>query len=154
MFLVEFVLLAPDFHFFQFGEVAQSQIKNGFRLDIGQLEALHQRGLGCVLFPDDGDDFIDAEIRNQQAIENVQAISDDLQAVTQAIPDRVLAKFEPFPEYLHQPEQARASVQADDVHVDAQRSLQRRRGEQVRHQFLDIDAALPADDQARRIFMV
>ena len=80
---LQFVLLAADFHFFELGEVAQAGFENRLGLGLGELEALDELGLGFVLAPDDADDLIEIQERDQQAVEDVQPSLDMLQAVLQ-----------------------------------------------------------------------
>ena len=69
----------------------------------------------------------------------------------ETVPDRLPAESQPLLEQVDQCEHARPAIEADDVHVDAQRALERRRREQVGHQLLDIDAALDHLDRALRL---
>ncbi len=78
---LELVLLAADLHFLEFGQISQAQIENRFGLDIAELEALHQHRLRLVFFANDRDHFVDIQVGDQQAVEDVQSIIDDLQAV-------------------------------------------------------------------------
>ena len=94
--LAQAVLLTLDFHLFQFGEIAQAQIQDGLSLNVGELETLHQDGLRLVLFTDNRDDFIDVQIGSEQAVENMQSIADDLQAMAETIFDRDFAKRDPL----------------------------------------------------------
>ena len=75
-FLGELLLLVADLHFLELGEVAQLGLENRLGLDLGELEALHEHGLGLVLAPDDADHLVEIQIRRQQAIEDVQALGD------------------------------------------------------------------------------
>ena len=120
---MQLILLAPDLHFLELGEIAQAQVEDCFGLDVGQLETLHQHRLWLVFLANDRDDLVDIQIGDQQTIENVQAIVNDLQAMIETLRDRFLAELQPFLEHLDQIEHARPAVQADDIHVDAHRAL-------------------------------
>src|SRR3970040_1889897 len=63
----ELRLLAFDLHLLELGEMTELDLENRLGLDIGELEALHEDGLGLVLLADDLDDDIDIEIRDQEA---------------------------------------------------------------------------------------
>src|SRR5690606_24134663 len=55
-FLVQLVLLAADLHFLELRQVPESQVQDRLRLDLRQLEAFLQYGLGLILLADDRDD--------------------------------------------------------------------------------------------------
>ena len=96
---------------------------------------------GIVLCANDPDDLIDVEVRDEQPLENVQALLDARKTILEPTSDCLLAKFEPVGKQTLEIVNARQPVESDDVHVDALRSLQRGRGEQVRHQRIRIDIA-------------
>ena len=67
----------------------------------------------------------------QQAVEHVQSIKNNLQSMSEPALDRIAPELQPLGQQLDQVEHARPAVEADDVHVDAHRALERRRREQV-----------------------
>ncbi len=84
----------------------------------------------------------------------MQPIGDDLQAMLQTPLYGLAPELQPLLQHVDEREHPWAPVEADHVHVDAHRALQRGRREQVRHQLLDVDASLLADDQPDRILMI
>ncbi len=77
-FRAQFFLLATNFHFLELREVAQPQVQDRFGLPVGQAEGLHQHRLRFVFVANDRNDLVDVQVRGKQAIEDVQAIDDDL----------------------------------------------------------------------------
>ncbi len=76
-------------------------------------------------------------------------------AVLQAPAHRLDAELQPLLQQLLQVEQMRPSVEADHVHVHAIAALEVRRGEEMRHQLLEVDAVRAwDDDQTRRRFVI
>ncbi len=65
----------------------------------------------------------------------------------QAAPDGVLPEIEPLVQKVRQVEHAWPAVQTDHVHVHPERTFERCRREQVRHELLGIDAPFLADDE-------
>jgi hypothetical protein len=80
-FLRQFVLLAADLHFLQSRELLEPGVEDVVGLVLAQREARDQRGPGIVLGADDADHFVQIEEGDQQAVEQVQAAFDFLQAV-------------------------------------------------------------------------
>ena len=72
----QLVLLAADLHLFQFGEMAQFQFQNRFRLGFADGKARHQGWLRLIFRADDLDDFINIEERHQQTFKDMQALKD------------------------------------------------------------------------------
>ena len=85
--LGELLLLVADLHLFELGEMAQLGLEDRFGLDLGELEALHEHGLGLVLAADDADHLVEIQIRRQQAIEDVQPLVDLVEAELQPARD-------------------------------------------------------------------
>ena len=92
--LIRFVILRADFHFLKLAQGAQPHVQNGFGLIVGELEALHQRGLGLILLADDADDFIEVEIGDEIAAENFKAPGDFGEAEIGAADQNGLAVLE------------------------------------------------------------
>ena len=133
-FLGELLLLVADLHFLELGEVAQLGFENRLGLDLGELEALHEHGLGLVLAPDDADHLVEIEIRRQQAIEDVQSLGDLVEPELQPARDGGGAEREPLVEQVAQAHHLGLALERDHVDVHAIVALEIRRGEQVRHE--------------------
>jgi hypothetical protein len=104
---------------------------------------------------DDVDDFIDVEISDQQAFEDVQSVHHLIQAEVEPAGDRVHAKSKPFAKQIAQVQDPGLAVAADDVEVDAVVPLQVCRREQVIHQLLEIHPiGARHDHQPGRILVV
>ena len=95
-FLRELGLLAADLHFLEPRQVAQLGLEDRLGLRLGQLEARDQRGLRLVLGADDADHLVEVQVRDQQAVEDVQPRVDLLEPVLQPARDRVDAERQPL----------------------------------------------------------
>jgi len=72
--LQQILIFGVDLLGFEAGELIEAKIENGIRLFIGQIEAAHQFGAGCVSIgrgTDDLDDFIEMVERFEIALENM-----------------------------------------------------------------------------------
>ncbi len=83
----QLLLLLADLHLFELGQVAQLGLEDELRLFLGQLEALHEDGLGLVLAANDADHLVEVQINRDQAFEDVQAPIDLVEAVLQPARD-------------------------------------------------------------------
>jgi len=54
--------------------VAQFEFEDGFGLGLGEPETLDQNRLGMVVVADDGDDFVEVQVGDQQPGQDVQAV--------------------------------------------------------------------------------
>ena len=140
LFGLELVLLALQLHLFELCEVSQAGVQDRLDLQLAELERAHQLGLGVVLEADDANHFIQVQVGNQQAVENVQPIVDLLQPVLQAPGDRVSAIDQPLLEQRQQALDRRALVEPDHVHVDPVALFEVRAREQVAHEPLRVHA--------------
>ena len=77
----ERLLLLADLHLLELGEVAQAGVEDLLGLLVRELEALHQHRLRLILAADDADHLVEIEEGDQQAIEDVQAPGDLVEAV-------------------------------------------------------------------------
>jgi hypothetical protein len=84
------------------------------------------------------DDFVDIQIRDQQAVEDVQPARDPIEPILQPAPHGRKAELQPLLEQCLEPEHLRAAVEADDVQVHAHAALEICRREQVTHQRVDV----------------
>ena len=154
-FFGELLLLSLDAHLLEASEVAQLGLEDGLGLDLGELEATDQHRFWLLLGPDDADDFVEVQVRDQQPIKDVQARIELLEPVLEAAHHGRLAKLQPLEQQLLQSHHARAPIEPDDVEVDPIIALEVGRREQVRHQRDGIDAAvLRDDDEAGRLFVI
>ena len=129
----QLILFAADFHFLELGQVTQTSFQDRFHLDIAELEALHQLGFRLVLVTNNAYDFVQVEVNDHQAFENVQPRDHPVVAELQAAPDSLEAELQPLFQQAAQVVDLRATTQADHVQVDAIVSLKIGSGEQVRH---------------------
>ena len=142
--LGELLLLVADLHLLELGEMAQLGFENRLGLDLGELEALHEHGLGLVLAADDADHFIEIQIRGQQAIEDVQTLVDLVEAELQAARHGGGAERQPLVEQVAQAHHLGLALERDHVDVHAIVALEIRGREQVRHELRDVGALLRA----------
>ena len=147
-FLGELLLLVADLHFLELGEVAQFGFENCLGLDLAELEALHEHGLGLVLATDDADHFVEIEVRRQQAIEDVQSLVDLVEPELQPARDGGGAECEPLVEQVAQAQHLGLALERDHVDVHAIVALEIRGREQVRHELRHVGALLRLDDDA------
>ena len=88
----QLVLFTADLHLFQFGEMAQFQFEDRFRLRLADAKARHQGRLRLVLGTDDLNDFVDIEERHQQTFEDMQALQHFLQTMVKTTADRIVTE--------------------------------------------------------------
>ncbi len=149
------VLLAANFHFFQFRQVAQLQFQNRFSLNIADTKTRHQHRLGLVLFTNDGNDFINIEKGDQQAIEDMQSLEHFIQTEFQTAPGGLGPKLQPLIENAIQTFYLRATINADHIQVNPVAALQIGGRKQVVHQRLGINAIRARHNhQPRWVFVV
>ena len=154
-FACQFFLLTADFHFFQLCQVTEFQVEDGIGLPLAEFEALHQHRPWLVLTTDDRNNFIDIEVRNQQAIEDMQAVEHLVEAVLQTPGHCSDTELQPFLQQGTQILDSRAPVQTDHVHIDPVAAFQIRGCKQVQHDGFDIDpAGTRHDDQPGRVLVV
>ena len=153
--LAEGLGFRTDFYLFQTRQVPQPQGQNRFGLDVGNAETGHQGGLGVFVGSDDGDDLVDVQKGDEQAVENVEAIADFCEAVLQPPPDSLLPKGQPLGEQCFQSHDAGPPIQTDHVEIDPVAALEVGGGKEVGHEDVFVDPVGSGhDDQARRVFMV
>ena len=61
----QFILLAADFHLFEFGKMAQFQLKDGFSLGFRNTKPRHQLWLRFIFMTNNFDYFVNIEERHQ-----------------------------------------------------------------------------------------
>ena len=86
--LGQLLLLLADLHLLELRQMAQLGLEDRLGLLVRELEALDQHRLGLLLAPDDADHFIQIQIGDQQAIEDVQPARDLVEPVLQAAAHR------------------------------------------------------------------
>ena len=151
----ELRLLGPDLHLLQAREIAQPQVEDRLGLHVGEPEPAHERLPRALFFPDDRDDLVDVEERDEQALQDVQPVVDLIEAMLGPAAHRRDAKLQPLGEDRFQIRLSRAVVEPHHGHVDPVAPLQIRRREQVRHQPLDVDAVRSGnDDEAGGVLVV
>ena len=137
---LELVLFAADLHLLEAGELAQLRVEDVVGLDLGEPEARDELRLRFLLGADDADHLVEVEVRDAQAIEQVQPLLDLLQPVLQPSPNGVRTEREPLEQQRLQVLQLRAAVEADHVEVHAEALLEVGGREQVAHQRIGVDA--------------
>ncbi len=148
-------LFATDLHLFQPRQLAQAGFEDVVGLVLGELEAGHQCLPGMLFGTDDVDHLVQVEKGDQQAVQQVQAAVDLVQAELQAATHRADAIDQPLLEDLPEVLDLGLAVQADDVEVDPVAGFEIGGGEQVLHQFVGIDAVgARHDDDAGRVLVV
>src|SRR5262249_58995901 len=60
-------VLPLDLDFLELAQVAQPHVEDGVGLHVGELEGLHQDGLGLILVADDLDDLVEVEVGDEIA---------------------------------------------------------------------------------------
>ena len=137
-------------------QAAKLQVENVRRLCLGQVEHLHEarpRRRGVVGGADDLDDLVDVEDRDEQAVDEVEAVLLLAEAVRGASAYDVDAEVRVDAQQLLEPEGARLTVDECDV-VDAEALLHRRQlVELLEHRF-GVEAVLQFDDEAQAVVAV
>ena len=137
-------------------EPAQLELKDVAGLRLGEVEDLHEPGArrgGVVGGADDGDDLIDVEDGDEQAVHQVGALATLAQAEPGAPGDHREAVAHEHLQQLAQPQGVGLTVHEGDV-VDAEGVLQRRVLVELGQDRLGVVAVLDADDQAGAVLAV
>ena len=131
-------------------EAAQAQLENVVGLGLGQVERRHEalsRDLRIVGGPNDRDDVVNVQDRDEQAFDQVQAVLALLQAEAAAARRDVQAVIEE--DLQHLLEAQRARLAAHERHgVDREGVLQRRTLVELLEHSLGVESVLHLDDQA------
>ena len=147
--LAQLLVLGPDLHLFELAQVAQPHVEDGVGLHVGELEGLHQDGLGLVLVADDLDDLVEVEIGDQEAAEHFEPVVDLRQPMLRAPHQHLAAMVEPFVQDLGQAHDLGDPALGQHVHVERDAALELGQLEQRLHQDAGIDRArLRLDDEA------
>ncbi len=131
------------------GQPPQRGVQDVAGLDLGEVEDLHQavaRRGGVVGGPDHGDDLVDVQQRDQQAIHQVQPVFCLLPAELTAPADHVEPVLDEDLEKFLQAERAWLPVDQGHV-VDGERVLQRGQAVELFQHGLRHEPALELDDQ-------
>src|SRR5699024_6264132 len=94
-------------------EPAQAQLEDVVGLECREVEDLHEaptRGLGVVGRADDLDDLVDVEDRDEEAVDEVEALASSVEPVRAAASHDVEPVVDPHLEELLEPERARLPV--------------------------------------------
>src|SRR5690625_7277210 len=119
--------------------MTQLELENGLGLGSGQPKALHQHRLGLIFGADDGNDLINIEKGDQQAVENVQPVDHLVEPELQAPDDGLASKCQPFRQQVFQVFEDRPTIQADDVEIEAGGFLQIGGREQMIHEGINVN---------------
>ena len=111
------------------------------------------RLLAVVRGADDLDDLVDVEDRDEQTLDEVQALLAAREAVAAAPGDDLDAVVEVDPQQLPEPERLRLPFDEGDV-VDAERVLEGRQPVQLVEHRLRVEARLDADDEPQTVVAV
>ena len=131
-------MLAANFHLFQLAQGAQAEVEDGFGLNIRNAEAGDHHLFRLVFLADDADHFINIEIGDQIAVEQVEALLDLVEAELGAAHHHFAAMLQIGLQHILQAHDLwRALVQ--HVHVHAEARFQVARLEQAFHQHVRLD---------------
>ena len=135
---------------------AQLQVEDVGGLRVGEVEDVHQPGLGdrgVLGGADDLDDLVDVQDRDEQTLDEVQPLLALAQAVGAAAAHHVEAEVDVDPQEVLQAEGAWLAVDERDV-VDAEVLLHRRHLEELLQHRLRVETALDLDDQLQAVLAV
>jgi len=93
----EFLVLSLELIPFQFGETLERHIQDGLRLDLRQLELLHQAGasrVGIRATTDGGNNIIQLSQGDEQTFQNMRPLFGLCQFVFRPPPDDLLPMFQ------------------------------------------------------------
>ena len=151
----QLILLAADFHLFEFGKVAQFQLKDGFSLGFRNAKPRHQLGLRFILMTNNFDHFVNVEERHQQTFKDMQAFKHFFQTIVQATTYGIAAERQPFGEDFQQIFHRRTTIKTDHIQIDAVAFFQIGGGKQVVHHLLHIHTIGARDNhQTGRVFVI
>src|SRR3569833_2307971 len=145
----ELVVLIGDLLALQGGQLAELHVQDGLRLDLVDLQELHQAGLrlGRRRRPaDQRDDLVDAVEGLEEAAQDVGALLGLAQQEARAADDDVDLVVDPVPDELGQAERARHALDQRE-HVRAEGLLQLRVLVEVVEDDLGDRVALEHDDE-------
>ena len=151
--LQHLVALLEDLVALQSGEALQAHVEDGLRLDLGELELLHQAGLrGRRIFggADQLDHRVEVVERDLQAVEDVQALLGLAQLEDRAPRDHLLAVADEDLQGVLEGEQLRPVVD-DGQHDDAEGLLHRRQLVELVEHDVRVGVALQLDDDAHAV---
>ena len=153
--LAQRLLLGADIHLLEPCEMAELQLQDRFRLDVGEPEPLHQHRLGPVLLADDRDHLVQVEEGGEDAFQPMEADLDPLPPELEPPPHGPAAELDPFDEQGAEVPDAGPAVEPDEVEVDPARALEVRGREEVGHQPFGVDPVRPeAQHEAHRVRLV
>jgi hypothetical protein len=115
---LERLFLGADFHLFQLAQIAQAHVEDGVGLNFGELERLHQDGLGLVLAADDLDDLVEVEVGDQETAEHFQPVLDRRQPVLGSAHQHLAPMIEPFAQHFGQAQHFGDAAFDQHVHVE------------------------------------
>ena len=146
----ELVVLIGDLLPLQGGQLAQLHVEDGLRLDLVDLQELHQAGLGLRRRrgpADQRDDLVDAVEGLEQAAQDVGALFGLAQQEARTADDDLDLVVDPVPDELVEAQRTRHALDQGQ-HVRAERLLQLRVLVQVVEDDLGDRVALEHDDEA------
>ncbi len=135
------ITLSIELDFFKLSKLTQFDVQDGICLDVRQPIAIHQLKLGVVFFADDADDFIDIQVSNQQTCQDVQSLINLIQAVIEPANDHTTTHRQPLRQDGFEVFDFRLAIDADHVHIDPKTGLKIGIGEQMAHDFINIQLA-------------
>ena len=117
-------MVAADLDLLELGERAQPHVEDRVGLKLGEVEGRHQLGLRIVGLPDDADDLVDVEERDQQAVEDLEPPHDRGEAMVGAALDDLASMVEPVAQRVLQAEHDRRLAAHQHVHVERDAGLE------------------------------
>ena len=135
--------------------MAQLGLEYRLSLLIGEFEALDQYRFWLILGAHDANHFVEIQVRNQHAVEDVQPGAELRQPMVQAAAHGGFAKFQPFQQQFLQAHHARPSVEGDHVDVHPIIALEIGGCEQMSHERGDIHTiGFRHEHQSSRVLMI
>ena len=86
---------------------SQSQVQDGFRLHVRELELRDQLGLWIILAADDANDLVDVEVGNEVAVEDFKPLLDLVETKRRAANEDFDSVFEPLRKHIAQRQHVR-----------------------------------------------
>ncbi len=120
----QLLVLPLDLDFFEFAQVAQPHVEDGVGLHVGELEGLHQDGLGLILVADDLDDLVEVEVGDEIAAQHHEPMLDLTEAELRAPQQHLTAMGKPLGERLRKTEDPGDASFHQHVHIERNAALE------------------------------
>ena len=134
-------MLGLDRQLFELVQRPQPHVQDRVGLYFGELEGGHQPGFRIVRRPNDADDFVEVQERDQKTVEHFQAVRNLPEAVVRAADQHDLPVLQPLLQHLTQTQNVRHDAARQHVHVEGKAQLKLGQLEHLLHQHNRIDGA-------------